>query len=178
MALNLWQTSIRRCLQTWNILCLQKFLNKVEEVFLCICCQEVVFQPITTECQHNVCRVRSVLLCRIVYAATSQHYVNESWVCLNTRLTIHCGILVSEWNLFILDFQECLQRSFKAEVYTCPACRHDLGKNYSMTVNKSLQDILNLLFPGYSNGRWSLVLRSQPSKKQDVNCKRNFQWRQ
>lgn len=81
-----------------------KFLNKVEEVFLCICCQEVVFQPITTECQHNVCR-------------------------------------------------ECLQRSFKAEVYTCPACRHDLGKNYSMTVNKSLQDILTQFFPGYSNGR-------------------------
>ncbi|CAJ1060810.1 hypothetical protein L3Q82_025664 [Xyrichtys novacula] len=81
-----------------------KFLNKVEEVFLCICCQEVVFQPITTECQHNVCR-------------------------------------------------ECLQRSFKAEVYTCPACRHDLGKNYSMTVNKPLQAILNQFFPGYSNGR-------------------------
>uniref|UniRef100_A0A4W6CP39 E3 ubiquitin-protein ligase UHRF n=1 Tax=Lates calcarifer TaxID=8187 RepID=A0A4W6CP39_LATCA len=81
-----------------------KFLNKVEEVFLCICCQEVVYQPITTECQHNVCR-------------------------------------------------ECLQRSFKAEVYTCPACRHDLGKNYSMTVNKSLQNILNQFFPGYSNGR-------------------------
>uniref|UniRef100_A0A8D3DUN7 RING-type E3 ubiquitin transferase n=1 Tax=Scophthalmus maximus TaxID=52904 RepID=A0A8D3DUN7_SCOMX len=81
-----------------------KFLNKVEEVFLCICCQEVVFQPITTECQHNVCR-------------------------------------------------ECLQRSFKAEVYTCPACRHDLGKNNSMAINKPLQDILNQFFPGYSNGR-------------------------
>uniref|UniRef100_A0A8C6MN28 E3 ubiquitin-protein ligase UHRF n=1 Tax=Nothobranchius furzeri TaxID=105023 RepID=A0A8C6MN28_NOTFU len=83
---------------------LSKFLNKVEEVFLCICCQEVVFQPITTECQHNVCR-------------------------------------------------ECLQRSFRAEVYTCPACRHDLGKNYPMSVNKPLQDILTQLFPGYSNGR-------------------------
>ncbi|XP_014836021.1 PREDICTED: E3 ubiquitin-protein ligase UHRF1 [Poecilia mexicana] len=81
-----------------------KFLTKVEEVFLCICCQEVVFQPITTECQHNVCK-------------------------------------------------ECLQRSFRAEVYTCPACRHDLGKNYSMSVNKDLQDILSQLFPGYSNGR-------------------------
>lgn len=81
-----------------------KFLNKVEEVFLCICCQEVVYQPITTECQHNVCR-------------------------------------------------ECLQRSFKADVYTCPACRHDLGKNYSMAVNKPLQLILTQLFPGYSSGR-------------------------
>ncbi|MGH0183221.1 UNVERIFIED_CONTAM: hypothetical protein FKN15_011460 [Acipenser sinensis] len=81
-----------------------KFLNKVEEIFLCICCQEVVFQPVTTECQHNVCR-------------------------------------------------ECLQRSFKADVYTCPACRYDLGKNYSMTVNKPLQSILNQFFPGYSSGR-------------------------
>uniref|UniRef100_A0A673WU46 E3 ubiquitin-protein ligase UHRF n=1 Tax=Salmo trutta TaxID=8032 RepID=A0A673WU46_SALTR len=81
-----------------------KFLNKVEEVFLCICCQEVVFQPITTECQHNVCR-------------------------------------------------ECLQRSFKAEVYSCPACRHDLGKNNPMSVNKPLQAILNQFFPGYSSGR-------------------------
>ncbi|XP_036378157.1 E3 ubiquitin-protein ligase UHRF1 [Megalops cyprinoides] len=81
-----------------------RFLNKVEEIFLCICCQEVVYQPITTECQHNVCR-------------------------------------------------ECLQRSFKAEVYTCPACRHDLGKNYSMSINKPLQAILNQFFPGYSSGR-------------------------
>ncbi|MBN3319977.1 UHRF1 ligase, partial [Atractosteus spatula] len=81
-----------------------RFLNKVEEVFLCICCQEVVYQPVTTECQHNVCR-------------------------------------------------ECLQRSFKAEVYTCPACRHDLGKNYSMSINKPLQAILNQFFPGYSSGR-------------------------
>uniref|UniRef100_A0A4W5QTD5 E3 ubiquitin-protein ligase UHRF n=1 Tax=Hucho hucho TaxID=62062 RepID=A0A4W5QTD5_9TELE len=81
-----------------------KFLNKVEEVFSCICCQEVVFQPITTECQHNVCR-------------------------------------------------ECLQRSFKAEVYSCPACRHDLGKNNPMAVNKPLQAILTQFFPGYSSGR-------------------------
>uniref|UniRef100_A0AAQ4RXE9 E3 ubiquitin-protein ligase UHRF n=1 Tax=Gasterosteus aculeatus aculeatus TaxID=481459 RepID=A0AAQ4RXE9_GASAC len=81
-----------------------KFLNKVEEIFHCICCQEVVYQPVTTECQHNVCR-------------------------------------------------ECLQRSFRADVYTCPACRHDMGKNYPMTVNKSLQDILNQFFPGYSSGR-------------------------
>ncbi|KAG5847197.1 hypothetical protein ANANG_G00123460 [Anguilla anguilla] len=81
-----------------------KFLSKVEEVFLCICCQEVVYQPVTTECQHNVCK-------------------------------------------------ECLQRSFKAEVYTCPACRHDLGKNNPMKVNKPLQAILSQFFPGYSSGR-------------------------
>ncbi|KAM4809973.1 E3 ubiquitin-protein ligase UHRF1 [Rhinophrynus dorsalis] len=81
-----------------------KFLNKVEETFLCICCQEVVYEPITTECHHNICK-------------------------------------------------GCLDRSFKADVHSCPACRHDLGKNYSMTVNKPLQEILSQLFPGYERGR-------------------------
>lgn len=81
-----------------------KFLNKVEELFLCICCQEVVYNPITTQCQHNVCKA-------------------------------------------------CLDRSFKADVHTCPACRFDLGKNYAMQVNKPLQIVLNQLFPGYGSGR-------------------------
>ncbi|KFP06360.1 E3 ubiquitin-protein ligase UHRF1, partial [Calypte anna] len=81
-----------------------KFLNKVEEAFLCICCQEVVFRPVTTMCQHNVCK-------------------------------------------------DCLDRSFKAEVYSCPACRYDLGKNYNMEVNETLQSLLTQLFPGYGNGR-------------------------
>ncbi|XP_027766507.1 E3 ubiquitin-protein ligase UHRF1-like [Empidonax traillii] len=81
-----------------------KFLNKVEEAFLCICCQEVVFRPVTTVCQHNVCK-------------------------------------------------DCLDRSFRADVYSCPACRYDLGKSYRMEVNEPLQDILTQLFPGYGNGR-------------------------
>ncbi|KFW12472.1 E3 ubiquitin-protein ligase UHRF1, partial [Eurypyga helias] len=81
-----------------------KFLNKVEEAFLCICCQEVVFRPVTTVCQHNVCK-------------------------------------------------DCLDRSFKADVYSCPACRYDLGKSYTMQVNETLQSVLTQLFPGYGNGR-------------------------
>jgi hypothetical protein len=36
---------------------LQVFLSKVEEAFQCICCQELVFRPVTTVCQHNVCKV-------------------------------------------------------------------------------------------------------------------------
>ncbi|XP_073438122.1 E3 ubiquitin-protein ligase UHRF1-like [Dendrobates tinctorius] len=81
-----------------------KFISKVEETFLCICCQEVVYKPITTECLHNICK-------------------------------------------------SCLDRSFKASVYSCPACRHDLGKNYDMLVNKPLQSVLGQLFPGYESGR-------------------------
>lgn len=33
-----------------------KFLNKVEESFMCICCQEIVYKPITTDCKHNICK--------------------------------------------------------------------------------------------------------------------------
>ncbi|XP_037361032.1 E3 ubiquitin-protein ligase UHRF1 isoform X1 [Talpa occidentalis] len=82
----------------------QKFLSKVEETFQCICCQELVFRPITTVCQHNVCK-------------------------------------------------DCLDRSFRAQVFSCPACRYDLGRSYSMQVNQPLQTVLNQLFPGYGNGR-------------------------
>ncbi|KAM9329719.1 E3 ubiquitin-protein ligase UHRF2 [Gastrophryne carolinensis] len=81
-----------------------KFLTKVEQTFMCICCQELVYQPVTTACFHNVCK-------------------------------------------------SCLQRSFRAQVYTCPACRFDLGKTYSMVANKVLQTLLDQFFPGYSKGR-------------------------
>ncbi|XP_008829322.1 E3 ubiquitin-protein ligase UHRF2 isoform X2 [Nannospalax galili] len=80
------------------------FLKKLEQSFMCVCCQELVYQPVTTECLHNVCK-------------------------------------------------DCLQRSFKAQVFSCPACRHDLGQNYIMIPNKILQSLLDLFFPGYSKGR-------------------------
>ncbi|XP_069332570.1 E3 ubiquitin-protein ligase UHRF2 isoform X2 [Eulemur rufifrons] len=80
------------------------FLKKLEQSFMCVCCQELVYQPVTTECFHNVCK-------------------------------------------------DCLQRSFKAQVFSCPACRHDLGQNYIMIPNEILQTLLELFFPGYSKGR-------------------------
>lgn len=81
-----------------------KFLKNVEQTFMCVCCQELVYQPVTTACLHNVCK-------------------------------------------------SCLQRSFRAEVYSCPACRFDLGKTYTMGANKVLQTLLDQFFPGYSKGR-------------------------
>lgn len=80
------------------------FIQKVEEAFTCICCQDIVCEPITTKCLHNICK-------------------------------------------------SCLQRSFKAEVYCCPACRTELGKNYKFIVNTHLDAALNNLFPGYTKGR-------------------------
>lgn len=49
--------------------------------------------------------------------------------------------------------QDCLDRSFRAQVFSCPACRYDLGRSYAMQVNQPLQAALNQLFPGYGNGR-------------------------
>ncbi|XP_074473055.1 E3 ubiquitin-protein ligase UHRF2 [Sebastes fasciatus] len=80
------------------------FLQKMEQIFMCVCCQELAFQPITTVCVHNVCKT-------------------------------------------------CLQRSFRAKVYTCPACRHDLGKDFVMSQNVTLQVLLDQFYPGYSKGR-------------------------
>ncbi|XP_054365190.1 E3 ubiquitin-protein ligase UHRF2 isoform X6 [Mirounga angustirostris] len=92
------ERSRRLCLR------LQNFLKKLEQSFMCVCCQELVYQPVTTDCLHNVCK-------------------------------------------------DCLQRSFKAQVFSCPACRHDLGQNYLMIPNEILQTLLDLFFPGYSKGR-------------------------
>lgn len=39
-----------------------KFLEKVEEIFMCICCQEVAYLPVTTECKHNICKVCNLIL--------------------------------------------------------------------------------------------------------------------
>nr|QVX32599.1 UHRF1/2 [Platynereis dumerilii] len=82
----------------------QKFLAKVEELFACICCQDIVFKPVTTDCAHNICK-------------------------------------------------SCLSRSFKAEVYSCPTCRAELGENYKMPINTTLEKVLLKMFPGYENGR-------------------------
>nr|XP_048707732.1 E3 ubiquitin-protein ligase UHRF2 isoform X2 [Caretta caretta] len=66
--------------------------------------------------------------------------------CLNQKL----------WDEVLASLKEgpsCLQRSFRAEVFTCPACRYDLGKGYTMVPNKILQTLLDQFFPGYSKGR-------------------------
>lgn len=94
----LWDEAMEHLKEGPNFLC------KLEQTFMCVCCQELAFQPITTVCSHNVCKT-------------------------------------------------CLQRSFRAQVYTCPACRHDLGKDYAMSQNQTLQTLLDQFFPGYSKGR-------------------------
>ncbi|XP_040564804.1 E3 ubiquitin-protein ligase UHRF1 [Lepeophtheirus salmonis] len=80
------------------------FYNQVEEELSCICCKDIVLDPVTTPCQHNMCK-------------------------------------------------KCILRVFKEELYSCPSCRKELGRNYSIKVNKSLQTILRSMFDGYESGR-------------------------
>jgi len=47
----------------------------------------------------------------------------------------------------------CLDRSFKADVFTCSSCRGELGKDYEKPINDELSEILKLIFPGYEIGR-------------------------
>lgn len=35
----------------------QGFLQKVRDNFMCICCRDLVYNPITTYCKHNICKV-------------------------------------------------------------------------------------------------------------------------
>ena len=83
---------------------LQDIHNQTMDVFTCVCCTELVSNPITTTCHHNLCK-------------------------------------------------DCLQRSFKAEVYTCPVCRTLLKKNKKLEVNEALRNVLLKIFPGYDVGR-------------------------
>ena len=55
-------------------------------------------------------------------------------------------------NIFCL-LQSCIQRAFKAEVYTCPSCRFDLGKDNKLPINKPLSEALLAMLPGYGAGR-------------------------
>ncbi|KAK7110903.1 E3 ubiquitin-protein ligase UHRF1-like [Littorina saxatilis] len=82
----------------------QKFLQQLEEQFMCICCQEILYKPVTLECTHNFCK-------------------------------------------------PCLKRSFKADVFSCPACRQDVPKDVASPVNSTLTKILNHFYPGYEAGR-------------------------
>ncbi|XP_018572895.1 E3 ubiquitin-protein ligase UHRF1-like [Anoplophora glabripennis] len=59
----------------------QKFLSKVEEIFMCICCQEVVYEPVTTECKHNICKacLKRSFASEIFNCPYCRHELGESY---------------------------------------------------------------------------------------------------
>ena len=34
-------------------------LGRIQDAFTCIVCQELVYQPVTTTCSHNLCKVQT-----------------------------------------------------------------------------------------------------------------------
>jgi len=72
-------------------------------------------------------QVRTVLTCQICFELPNQ------------QVTTVCGHHIC---------QECLVMSFKNDVFTCPSCRNDLGKELDLKqFNKDLEAILDKLFP-------------------------------
>lgn len=112
-------------------------MERVENLFACICCQDLIFQPITTECSHNFCKVTFVF-CECL--SLSDH-------------TISCCVMQFIWlYIFLCPLQSCLSRSFSAGVKNCPMCRKELPDK--LVVNQNLHEALLHLFPGYEAGRW------------------------
>ncbi|KAL3266946.1 hypothetical protein HHI36_011096 [Cryptolaemus montrouzieri] len=76
--------------------------------------------------------------------------ITETFMCIccqelvNAPITLPCKHNVCK---------DCLRRSFNAEIYSCPNCRNELGKNYQMEMNCALYNVLKFLFPGYEKGR-------------------------
>lgn len=112
----------------------QKFLTEIQEQFKCICCQELLYQPVTTDCKHNICLVSLI----------------KKFLLIQNALIIFFSLSLTVTYVFP---KACLKRSFSAEVYNCPMCRHELGKEFKMKVNEHLAAALQHLFAGYEAGR-------------------------
>lgn len=66
----------------------QQFLQKVQDIFMCICCQELVYLPVTTDCKHNVCKeclkrsflaqIYSCPLCRFELGQKYKMHINDN----------------------------------------------------------------------------------------------------
>lgn len=83
-----------------------------------------------------------------------------SKVCAVLPMLLHLALvfpIFSKQSYYFLSvtllFQACLKRSFDADVLTCPTCRSPIEKALLKKKNDSLQESLNLLFPGYSAAR-------------------------
>lgn len=49
----LWEEAMTHALEGQQV-----FMSQIQEIFACICCQDLVYQPVTTECKHNFCKVK------------------------------------------------------------------------------------------------------------------------
>ena len=77
------------------VLCrLQKFVEKVNELFECICCQELLYQPVTTECAHNFCKVCHW---RLLFVYSRLKMLRARYVCLILCVVRFCGQIVMKF---------------------------------------------------------------------------------
>jgi E3 ubiquitin-protein ligase UHRF1 len=71
----------------------QKYLAAVAEAFVCICCQELVYKPVTTPCKHNTCKncLRRSFAAEIYTSPCCRYELGEKF-CMNVNENL-AGIL-------------------------------------------------------------------------------------
>lgn len=112
----------------------QGFLQLVSLSFMCICCHEVVRNPITTECKHNICRV-------VVFSPCS------NWIIIVLVLAMFEAFLRS-WHLHLPKLPP------RAGITAFPECKWKPMCNSFSTVSWLWYQAALSAF----NAKWSVVL--------------------
>ncbi|KAG8253591.1 ubiquitin-like with PHD and RING finger domains 2 [Homalodisca vitripennis] len=102
--------------------------------------KDVENEKLWDECKKETCLGKSKFLAK----------VEESFTCICCTELVFKPVTTPCLHNFC---SSCLKRSFQAEVMTCPTCRSSLDKEVLKKINVALQEVLLLLFPGYSGSR-------------------------
>lgn len=84
----------------------QSFLSKVEDQFMCVCCQEIVFKPVSTPCKHNICKVGISPVCLLVqHSKFVERWLKvlHKMVLVNLQLTLLSKVVVEISKVFVIN---------------------------------------------------------------------------
>uniref|UniRef100_A0A8B9K7E0 E3 ubiquitin-protein ligase UHRF n=1 Tax=Astyanax mexicanus TaxID=7994 RepID=A0A8B9K7E0_ASTMX len=136
------------------------FLRKVEQIFMCVCCQELALQPVTTACQHNVCKV---CMCVCVCAASQSSFWN-------------CIILLTYYSVFTVNYLVPTMNYLVLLLYIIMTCSLSTVNysasttNYSVyAINYSISTLNYLIFT--INNSVSTVKYSESTMNYSVSTK-------
>lgn len=102
------------------------FVDKVKEIFHCVCCLDVVFEPVTIECCHSFCKVscfinkinfrlvgRIFLKIKMIDACFYANYLN-----VETYKTEKCGVSIKALDaLLLLSFHLVKDSEYLAKMF-------------------------------------------------------------
>ena len=107
-------------------------LSRIQETFNCIVCQEVVYQPVTTTCSYNICKVGNhwleISLCLCSVWLHNMHLMNaaQDWeafltaTCILFLETVY-NTLISIFNVHPINCMVLISMSILCKcMYTIP----------------------------------------------------------